>query len=185
MSRESLSCLNQGERNCCTCPFPPGSLIHVGDDVTFLPKSRLCRVGSVLFHSSSFSFGFHIWSHLTGVSMDRPKNVTLERCTCTDSAELSYYLNVSYSVESLDDNHDIPSSEPATGLHHAILISDILRRSYNRVLASTYVRRIQRLMRRHLATRRMAFIMALNARLGQKSPVHVLCDDVLHRILIH
>jgi hypothetical protein len=167
MSSETLSC------DYCTCPFPSGILIHVTDDVTFLPKSRLCRVGSLLFHSSRFSFGFHVWSHLTNVASDRPKKVTLERCACTDSEEPSYYLNVSYT-----------SSEPAFGLHYAILISDILRRSCNHVLVSVYVRRIQRLMRRHLVTRRLAFVMALDARLGQKSPVKVLCDDVLHRILI-
>lgn len=167
------ACPNRTVHSYCTCRFPPDRLIHVTECVTFYPRAHLYRVDDTLYITNRFAWGMHTWDHLAGLANNKEKIVSLRRHTFHGCRPGSFCLNIRFSAVEPPDEYTL----------YSVLICDNIRATHHDVLMSVYVRRIQRAMRRCLASRNLAVAMAMHARLGQASPFKTLCPDLLRKIL--
>lgn len=167
-------CHTRPVKHYCACAFTPGRLIHVTEQVTFYPQARLCRVKDTLYNARKFAWGMHTWDYLAGVTRDKPKIMTLTRRPHQTWHPAAYCLDVRFDA----------SHRPEEYTHDSILVWDTIFTTYNFVLMGVYVRRIQRAMRRFLASKNLAVAMALHARLGRDSALQALCSDMLRKITL-
>jgi hypothetical protein len=166
------TCPTRYDRGYCRCRFPHGVLIHASQDATFYPNARLCRMGTRLFKTRSFMWGYHDWiTILRGLVIYVPHTIQLSRLDHARSTSFRLRWHIIHA------DGDLATS--------SVLFEDIVSPDFDDgVLVITHVRRMQRAIRRYLSKRRLALAMAMHARLGQHSALHALSVDILRHVIL-